>query len=361
MTAFRTAACALACALVAAGQGEKDAAELLEEVAYTLSDAIDKGLQESGEGVPFHAELEADKGAVVYSIDVAQGRKTCNVVLDAKEGKVVDKEIEDEDHSAAVQACKTGLKAAIDAAIGNGAGKAIEAKLALRAGKPVITVKLVAAGELAVVRIDGATGEAIPAGAPRPDARERFTDTFLVEQGEWSSTGANPYLVLEPGRFLVLEGKEGAQDVRLTITVLHETRLVAGVDTRVVEEREEAGGELIEVSRNYFAVSKKTASVYYFGEDVDLYRNGEVVGHDGAWRAAERGARFGLMMPGTPLLGARYCQEIAPGVAMDRAEIVALDETLETAAGTFQGCLKTRESTPLEKGEEHKYYAPGVG
>jgi hypothetical protein len=29
--------------------------------------------------------------------------------------------------------------------------------------------------------------------------------------------------------------------------------------------------------------------------------------------SGEKGARFGLITPGTPLLGARYYQEIAPG------------------------------------------------
>ncbi len=66
-------------------------------------------------------------------------------------------------------------------------------------------------------------------------------------------------------------------------------------------------------------------------------------------------------MPGTALIGARYFQEIAPKVALDRAEIVSLDSVQKTPAGTFR-CLKTEESTPLEPGvKEFKYYAPGIG
>jgi len=62
------------------------------------------------------------------------------------------------------------------------------------------------------------------------------------------------------------------------------------------------------------------------------------------------------------LLGARYFQEIAPEVAMDRAEITSLTEVVETPAGTFKKCLKTRETTPLEPdAEEFKWYAPGIG
>ena len=73
------------------------------------------------------------------------------------------------------------------------------------------------------------------------------------------------------------------------------------------------------------------------------------------------GARFGLIMPGTPLLGAKYQQEVAPKVAMDRAEIISLTETMQTPAGTFEKCLKTEESSVLERGKEYKLYAPEVG
>ena len=195
----------------------------------------------------------------------------------------------------------------------------------------------------------------------RAESEKGFTDTFHVEEGDWSSTGANPFFILEPGYVLVLEGKEDGKEVRLTITVLDETKKVTGVETRVVEEREEEGGQVIEISRNYFAISKKTSSVYYFGEDVDIYKDGKVVNHESSWLAGEKEARFGLMMPGTPLLGARYFQEVAPKVAMDRAEIVDLSVTLETPAGKFENCLKMEETTPLEKGKEYKIYARGIG
>jgi hypothetical protein len=185
-----------------------------------------------------------------------------------------------------------------------------------------------------------------------------WTQHFLIERDELRSTGRNPYFVLEPGYELVLE--DG--DERLTITVLSQTRNVAGVETRVVEERETKGGALVEVSRNYFAISARTNSVFYFGEEVDMYRNGRVVSHEGAWLSGANGARFGLMMPGVPLVHGRYYQEIAPGVAMDRARILSTTGTLSTPAGSFTNVLRTEETTPLEPRErEYKYYAPGVG
>src|SRR2546422_9275508 len=185
-----------------------------------------------------------------------------------------------------------------------------------------------------------------------------WTSAFLLEPNELVSVGRNPYFILEPGYTLVLEG-EGAQ---LTITVLNETKKVDGVETRVVEERETKGGKLTEVARNYFAISKRTNDVFYFGEDVDMYKDGKVVNHDGTWLSGVGGAKFGLIMPGRALVNARYFQEVAPKIAMDRATIVSMTETVKTPAGEFTNCLKVEETTPLQRFvTEYKYYAPGIG
>jgi hypothetical protein len=149
---------------------------------------------------------------------------------------------------------------------------------------------------------------------------------------------------------------------QLTVTVLNETKSVDGVETRIVEERETKNGQLVEVSRNFFAISTRTNSVFYFGEDVDMYSNGKVTSHEGSWVSGEKGAKFGLYLPGLPLLRARYYQEIAPGVAMDRAEVMSITETLTTPAGRFTNVLKTTEDTPLESfSKESKFYARGIG
>jgi hypothetical protein len=69
-----------------------------------------------------------------------------------------------------------------------------------------------------------------------------------------------------------------------------------------------------------------------------------------------------MIMPCRPSVGQKHYQEIAPGLAMDRAEIVGLEVTLRTPAGVFSGCLKTQETTPLNPAEhEYKTYAPGIG
>src|SRR5262245_21653409 len=106
---------------------------------------------------------------------------------------------------------------------------------------------------------------------PKADT-DGWTTDFFLEKDELVTTGRNPYFVLEPGFQRILEG--GGE--RFVNTVLDETKVVAGVETRVVEERETKDGKLVEVSRNYYAISKRTNSVFYFGEEVDIYKNDKI-------------------------------------------------------------------------------------
>jgi len=190
----------------------------------------------------------------------------------------------------------------------------------------------------------------------------RYTTDFRLDACTFSSVGSNEYFILEPGYQLILEGEEDGALLELSITVLNETEMIGGIETRVVEEMESEDGELVEVSRNFFAICVETNSVFYFGEDVDIYEDGDIVSHEGAWRAFEGDNEPGLMMPGIILLGSRYFQEMAPEVAMDRATIVKMNATVEVPAGEFENCLVTFETTPLEpSAKDWKFYAPGVG
>jgi len=211
----------------------------------------------------------------------------------------------------------------------------------------------------------------------------QFTRDFRLGDCTFKTTGENPYFILKIGYQLVLEGVEDGETTRVTITVLPETQNVSLPDigvvkTRVVEEREWVDDSLIEVSRNFFAICDKTNDVFYFGEDVDICESGLVENgggflcnggepsHEGSWRAGEPDgdglAEPGLIMPGTFLLGSRYFQEIADGIAMDRAEHVEMGLSVDTEAGFFESCVRVVETTPLEpKSESEKIYCPGVG
>jgi hypothetical protein len=184
-----------------------------------------------------------------------------------------------------------------------------------------------------------------------------WRDTFDVNKSHLLPTGTNPYITMQPGRVLKLKHDNDT----LTVTILPDTQQVDGVTAGILEERETKNGKLVEISRNFMATDKNTGDVYYFGEDVDNYKSGQIVDHESAWRAGVASGRFGLMIPAKPVVGQKFYQEIAPKVAMDRVEVVSIDETVKTPAGVFEHCVHLRETTPLERGVSHKYYAPGVG
>ena len=188
--------------------------------------------------------------------------------------------------------------------------------------------------------------------------KDDWQKDFPVDKKNLGVKGNNPYFNLSPGYVLsYAHGKDTD-----TLTVLNETKMIDGVETRPVEDRETKNGNVTEVTRDYYAIDSKTNDVYYFGEEVDVYKNGKVVSHEGTWLSGVNGAKFGLMMPAAPKVGQKFYQEQAPKVGMDRIEILSTTEKVTVSAGTFENCVHVRETSPIEKGlKDEKWYAPGVG
>lgn len=67
-------------------------------------------------------------------------------------------------------------------------------------------------------------------------------------------------------------------------------------------------------------------------------------------------------MKAQPAIGDFYRQEFSLGNAEDLAEVISLNESVTVPFGSFNNCLKTLETTPMEPDlQEHKFYCPGVG
>ena len=204
-----------------------------------------------------------------------------------------------------------------------------------------------------------------------------YTREFPIENCTFKASGSNPYFRLTPGRQAYFSNQRcvAAGDCdeleELWITVTDRTRQIElrddgvtrTITTRVVQEFETADGEIAEISRNFFAICQPSRDIYYFGEEVDNYQDGRIVNHDGAWLAGRRGAQPGILMPDAAfLLGSRYFQELAPDVAMDRAEHVANDLEIDVPAGFLEDCVQVNETSPLEPGSvSTKVYCPGKG
>jgi hypothetical protein len=172
----------------------------------------------------------------------------------------------------------------------------------------------------------------------------------------------NSYFPLIPGTTFIYEGEnEDKETERNEVYVTHETRVVMGVTTTVVNDKVWEDGELIEETDDWYA-QDADGNIWYFGEDSKEYEDGKYVGDEGSWEAGVNDAKPGIIMKMDPQVGDEYRQEYLKGEAEDMAEVISLTESITVEYGSFDNCLMTREWTPLEPGvAENKYYAKDVG
>ena len=186
-------------------------------------------------------------------------------------------------------------------------------------------------------------------------SRPQFTDPTSI---------TSTYLPLASLHVDTLRGLDGDDTlliVRLIRTDATRTFAFDGKDvaTLTMEDREYVNGELEEVTLDYFGQADDSA-VHYFGEDVDEYEDGQVVGHSGAWLYGAHTQVLGTIMPGQPEPGQTFYLESVPGITAERDSVASLGDTVVVPAGTFTGCLRIQED--IGGGVlEYKYYAPGVG
>ncbi len=186
---------------------------------------------------------------------------------------------------------------------------------------------------------------------------ETSVDPANLDPALFVSRVDNPLFPLTPGTTSVYGGDED-----VVVETTERTRTIQGITATVVRDRVFEDGVLVEDTEDWFAQDVE-GNVWYLGEDVkDFDEEGNVVSTGGSFEAGVNGAQPGIQMPATPQVGQIYSQEMAPGVAEDMSENLATNETVETAVGTFTGCLKRKEFNPLEPGkEEEKWFCPGIG
>ena len=178
-----------------------------------------------------------------------------------------------------------------------------------------------------------------------------------------SATINNPYLPLVPGAEYRFQGTGASRGETTIVTVTNQTRSIRGVDARVVHDRVFRGDTLVEDTYDWYA-QDAAGNVWYLGEDTKEYKNGKLASTDGSWEAGVRGAEPGIAMPANPArhIGELYRQEHLAGVAEDRGRVIAVHASITVKAGTYQDCVETEDTTPLEPNvKERKLYCRGVG
>jgi len=182
------------------------------------------------------------------------------------------------------------------------------------------------------------------------------------EPSRHTATVTNPWFPLKPGRTLVSVGvKEGEKALDLTVTTSR-TKVIAGVRTRIVEDRLYLNNVLHERTSDYYA-QDRCGNVWYFGEDTaELDARGRVVDTEGSFHAGVDGAQPGVFMQAHPQLGRKFRQEWYAGQAEDVFWAVNRHAKVKVPLGTFHNALRTLETTALEPGVlDTKYYVRGIG
>lgn len=171
MNAF--AATLAAAALLLSPNDDKELEGLLKRSAYPLGDAVKKAMEVARKGTIVSIELEEEDGKAVFSVDIAQDRKTLEILLDAGTGELVEKTIEDDDQESVADACKIPLGRAIELALEKVAGRAYAAEAEIEEGKPVLEVKILGDGKVHKVKVDAVTGAVLKVKSRRFEGEKK--------------------------------------------------------------------------------------------------------------------------------------------------------------------------------------------
>ena len=183
-----------------------------------------------------------------------------------------------------------------------------------------------------------------------------------VRAEDFSTSITNPYFTLPVGKKMrYLATTETGAVERIEIEVLPEIKTISGVRTIVYLDKVYNDDQLVEETRDYLA-QHKNGDVWYFGEDVSNFENGQLKEHAGSFLHGQDGAKAGIWMKAEQKAGDSYRQEYYIGQAEDMRDTIATDVTVSTKLGTYTDCVKVYDWTPLEKtSREYKYYCPQVG
>jgi hypothetical protein len=178
----------------------------------------------------------------------------------------------------------------------------------------------------------------------------------------------NRWLPLIPGTQLILEGRAnrggGVLPHRVVFTVTNLTKVIDGVRTVVVWDRDINDGQLEEAELAFFA-QDNTGNVWNLGEYPEVYKDGHLTGAPDTWIAGLKEAQAGIHMLAKPRVGGdRYLQGYAPAIDfLDCAKVIEKGEQICVPVNCYQNVLVTDETSPLDPGSGHqrKYHAMGVG
>ncbi len=202
----------------------------------------------------------------------------------------------------------------------------------------------------AAIAIAGPSGAKVKSGPYAPK----------IDPANFQSTVENPFFPLIPGTRWLYRETSGGKSRDNEITVLSEVKVILGVTCTIVHDVVKIGDAIKEDTMDWYAQDRE-GNVWYFGEATKEYFPHGRVSTEGSWEAGVEGGQAGIIMKANPTPGEPYRQEYRKGVAEDMGQVVAIGESVTVPAGSYAGCVKTKDWSLLEAGHDFKWYARGLG
>ena len=173
----------------------------------------------------------------------------------------------------------------------------------------------------------------------------------------------NPLFPISDLHSVVALGHVDGERLRVETTLLPETKTIEwnGLQVETLQAQFLAyhDGRIDEVAVDWYAQSDDGA-VWYFGEDVFIYKDGRVVDTLGTWRADLDGPAS-MIMPADPQVGDAYRTENVPRLEFFEESIVkSIGEIVEGPTGPVEGAMIGQE-LHFPGSVEDKTFAPGYG
>jgi hypothetical protein len=227
-----------------------------------------------------------------------------------------------------------------------------------------LVLALVAFGSGTTPDETGGTGTAAGRGVSAKEVTDRDFDRGNFTNGARIDNKWSP---LVPGTQFVLVGRadrgQGRRPHRVVLTVTDLTKVIDGVRSRVLWDRDYNQGRLVEGELAFHA-QDDDGNVWNLGEYPEEYERGRFAGAPDTWMAGVARARAGILMRATPRAGtSSYLQGWAPEIDFaDRARVSRTGQRNCVPLRCYRNVLVIDEWNPSEPGAiQSKYYAPGVG
>lgn len=210
-----------------------------------------------------------------------------------------------------------------------------------------------------VVTLLSACGAAATDSAEPPGPTD-WVALPIADGREWVEDVDNPYFPLPAGGTWSIASSDLETTVEITVTA--GSKAIMGVQATVVQDIEYEDGEVAQETLDWFA-QDSTGTVWHLGEETCTYEDGACADTEGSWEWGSDGALAGVMMWADPASAEYpYYQEWYEGHAEDVGQVLEVGVSLAVAAGQFDDCIQTWETSTLDTtGGQGKYFCRDIG